>query len=125
MHFPANFYTHLVEHNYVQIKGGENRETFLEIWMVNVEQRIFARSWGLSERSWFTAFVASGIGQLKYGDTVINVRGKKLPSDAVIQKQINNAYRSRYTEKENIYYANAISQPKYAEFTMEFFYKDE
>ena len=39
-------------HNLIGIKAGKERETFLEIWMVTVENRIFARSWGFAEKSW-------------------------------------------------------------------------
>ena len=36
---------HYIDHNtLIEIKGGANRQTFLEIWMVTVGQRIFARA---------------------------------------------------------------------------------
>lgn len=123
MGFPIKFFTHLQEHNYVEIKGGTTRVTFLEIWMVAVEGRVFARSWNKSERSWFTAFMETGLGQLKYGEVIIDVAGKKVPPKTRIQKQINEAYRKRYTEKENVYYVNGITQVDYEEYTMEFFVK--
>jgi hypothetical protein len=82
MSFPADFYSHLKDHNYTLIKGGLDRKTFLEIWIVEVAERIFARSWNKSERSWLTAFIDSGAGQLKYGEKIINVKGKKLDPDS-------------------------------------------
>lgn len=123
MGFPNEFFTHLQEHNYVEIKGGITRVTFLEIWMVAVGDRVFARSWNKSERSWFTAFLETGHGQLKYGEIIIDVTGKKVPPKTTIQKQINEAYRKRYTEKENVYYVNGITQVDYEDYTMEFFVK--
>ncbi len=43
--------------------------------MVEVDNRIFARSWNKSHKSWFTEFLTSGCGQIKYGQNIINVRG--------------------------------------------------
>jgi hypothetical protein len=123
MGFPTEFFNHLEEHNYTEIKGGITRKTYLEIWVVAVEDRVFARSWNKSERSWFTAFLETGIGQLKYGDVVIDVIGNKVKPGAAIHKMINSAYRNRYTEKENIYYVDGITQPEYEAYTMEFFIK--
>jgi len=125
MSFPKDFYDHLAMHNYVEIKGGLNRNTFLEIWMVSVNKQIFARSWNKSEKSWFTAFIDTGLGQLKYGNKVISVKGKKLPKDSNMHPLINEAYRNRYNETENIFYSIGIGQPEYANYTMEFFYSDE
>jgi hypothetical protein len=124
MSFPRDFFTHLKEHNYTLIKGGTDRKTFLEIWVVAVGDRVFARSWNKSERSWFTAFLASGEGQLKYGDHILNVKGKKLDEKSKLHELINNAYLERYQEPANVYYAEGISKPEYAAYTMEFFYED-
>lgn len=125
MDFPEDFYSHLKNHNYTEIKGGIERNTFLEIWVVSVNNRVFARSWNKSARSWFTAFQETGVGQLKYGEKVINVRGKKLDSTEPIQKEINKAYLERYNQKENIFYSEGITQPEYLDYTMEFLYSEK
>lgn len=121
MSFTREFYQHLERHNYTEIKGGTNRKTFLEIWVVTAGDRIFARSWNKSERSWFTAFLEEGVGQLKYGNNTIDVSGKKVSKDDSIHQLINAAYRSRYTEKENSFYVDGICQPEYFDYTLEFF----
>ncbi|PHR11482.1 MAG: hypothetical protein COA40_11040 [Aequorivita sp.] len=125
MDFPEDFYSHLKNHNYTEIKGGIERNSFLEIWVVSVNKRVFARSWNKSARSWFTAFIDTGVGQLKYGDKVLNVKGTKLEPTSEIQKEINQAYLKRYNQKENIYYSEGITQPEYLEYTMEFFYLEK
>lgn len=125
MSFPADFYSHLKDHNYTLIKGGLDRKTFLEIWIVEVDGRIFARSWNKSERSWFTAFIDYGVGQLKHGNKVINVKGKKLDPNSEIHELINQAYLKRYNEAENIFYAKGISRPEYSAYTMEFLFESE
>lgn len=119
--FPEDFYTHLVQHTLTGIKGGKDRTTFLNIWMVNVEGRIFARSWGKSERSWFTAMQQQKEGQIKYGDTVIDVHGE-VCKDPQVNEKVDAAYRARYNTPENTPYAIAITQPGYADYTMEFLF---
>ena len=95
MNFPEEFYKHLEKYNYTEIKGGINRKTFLEIWVVSVENRIFARSWNKSERSWFTAFLETGIGQFKYGDQIIEVSGKKVEQEAEIHLRIKRSLQKK------------------------------
>ena len=121
MSFPTDFYNYLNSHSLIQIKGGTSRDTFLSIWMVEVEGRVFARSWNKSARSWFTEFENTGVGQIKYGNYIMNVKGKKLEKQDPFNASIDQAYLSKYTQQENIKYAEGISKPEYADYTMEFF----
>jgi hypothetical protein len=105
----------------VGIKGGRERDSFLNIWMVEVDQRFFARSWNKSERSWFTEFLTSGIGQLKYGEKILDVCGRQLSANDSLQEKINLAYLKRYDQQENMFYVKGITQPEYSNYTMEFF----
>jgi hypothetical protein len=117
--FPTDFHQHLEDHTLTGIKAGKDRTTFLNIWMVNVEGRVFARSWGKSNRSWFTTLLDEKTGQIKYGDKVLNIRAKPC-KDALMNTKIDHAYRTRYTTPENLPYAIGITQPEYADYTMEF-----
>ena len=117
--FPADFYQHLVDNTLTGIKTGKDRTTFLNIWMVNVDGRIFARSWGKSTRSWFTTLLDEKIGQIKYGEKVINITAVQC-KDPLLNAKVDQAYRMRYTTPENLPYAIGITQPEYADFTMEF-----
>lgn len=117
--FPKDFYQYLEENTLTGIKAGKDRTTFLNIWMVNVEGRIFARSWGKSSRSWFTTLLDEKKGQIKYGEKVINIKAVQC-KDPLLNAKINKAYRMRYTTPENLPFAIGITQPDYANFTMEF-----
>lgn len=119
--FPSDFNEYLSRNNHIGIKGGRERPGFLKIWMVEVEGRYFSRSWNKSSRSWYTEFLGTGIGQILYGESVINVLGRKLPANDPFQEKINLAYRKRYDQPENIFYSDGITQPEYADYTMEFF----
>ena len=119
--FPEDFYHHLTVNSLTGIKAGSDRTTFLDIWMVNVDGRIFARSWGKSERSWYTTLLQGHSGQIKYRENVIDIVGKKC-TDPLINEQVNSAYLQRYTTPENRPYAIGITQPEYADYTMELLY---
>lgn len=119
--FPADFYEHLKTHTLTGIKAGAERTTFLNIWMVCVDKRIFARSWGKSERSWFTTLLKENKGQIKYGDKIITIAATPC-KDSFLNKKIDQAYLAKYTSPENIPYAVGITQPEYADYTMEFIY---
>lgn len=125
MKFPKEFYEYLSNSTLVEIKGGVNRETFLQIWMVSVDGRVFARSWNKSKRSWFTEIEKTGVGQLKFGETIINIKGQKLPKNAELIRLINERYLEKYDQEENLDYAKGITQPEYEDFTMEFFYDND
>lgn len=121
LNFPTDFHDFIKKNTLIGIKGGRERETFLNIWMVEVGGRYFSRSWNKSERSWFTEFLSSGTGQIKYGDRVINVFGKKLSPGDQLQEKIDRAYLKKYDQQGNIFYAQGITQPEYSNYTMEFF----
>lgn len=119
--YPTEFYTFLEKNTLIEIKGGRDRTTFLPIWMVEVDNRIFARSWNRSKKSWFTEFQISGVGQIKYGEQVLNVRGRKVEEDDPINSRIGEAYLEKYNQPQNLEYAEGISQREYFDYTMEFF----
>ena len=125
MRFPDSFYNFIRNNSLIEIKGGKERESFLHIWIVEVNDRLFVRSWNKSPKSWFTDFIRTGVGQIKYGDKIINVKGEKLPKDDGTNLLINDAYLNKYNQERNIKYAEGISQLEYADYTMELFYDNE
>lgn len=122
--FPQDFYEHLKNKTLIEIKGGTTRQTFLKIWMVEVAQRVFARSWNKSEKSWFTEFQKSGVGEIKFGDKILKVKGKKVNSEDPINLKISEAYLKKYDQPQNLKYSEGISQPEYFDHTMEFFHEE-
>ncbi len=123
--FPKEFYNHTKNNVYTEIKGGTEREKFLEIWVVTVNNRVFARSWAKSEKSWYTAFLEAGVGQLKYGNKIINVTGKKLHKNFEIHLDISKEYLQVFSQPENLEYSEGIAKPEYFDYTMEFFFEGD
>lgn len=107
------------ENNLIGIRGGSTPRGFLNIWMVVVDGRIFARSWGLQTRSWYTAFLAEGVGAIQCGEQQIAVLGK-IPQDLdALGEKINLAYLQKYTSEHNRPYAQGICTPEHMATTLE------
>ena len=107
-------------HNLIGIKAGKERETFLEIWMVTVNNRIFARSWGFAERSWYNTFLNDSNSEIKCGDQVFKIIAE-IPNDLdALNEKISQAYLDKYDSGDNSYYAKGIIEQNHVERTMEF-----
>lgn len=110
--------------NLIEIKAGSERSDFLEIWMVVVQDRIFARSWGLAERSWYNTFLINPAGYIKCDDEVYTIKAI-IPKDmAQLTDRINQAYLAKYNFGKNSKYATGIIEDKHIERTMEFIIDD-
>ena len=104
----------------IGIKAGKQRPDFLDIWMVVVDGRLFARSWGLKERSWYNSFLEESRGAIRVGDDVIEAVAYPIAADDPIQESISAAYLRKYDHGANSFYAQGITQPQHVAKTMEF-----
>ncbi|MFZ1378488.1 MAG: DUF2255 family protein [Saprospiraceae bacterium] len=118
--FPSEFLQFLDENTLVEIKSGNHRTKFTEIWMIRIGKRVFARSWNKNVKGWMNDFLINNGGQIKYGEKVLNVTVKKIDKTDKINEDISNAYLNKYTQEYNIEYAKRISQIDYFDFTIEF-----
>ena len=111
--------------NLIGIKAGNERTTFLDIWMVVVNDRIFARSWGFAEKSWYNHFLQNPVGQIKCGEKIFYIKAC-IPADKeAITDRINTAYLTKYNAEHNIKYAQGIVTKNHIEKTMEFIVVEE
>ncbi|AZB11527.1 DUF2255 family protein [Chryseobacterium sp. G0162] len=107
-------------HNLIGIKAGSERPGFLEIWMVVVQNRIFARSWGFAEKSWYNTFLRCSEGQIRCGNTIYNIKATMPADQDQLTEEINQAYLTKYNAGQNGKYATGIIEDKHVEKTMEF-----
>lgn len=115
-----NALDYIREKNLIGIKAGLQRPHFLNIWMVVVENRIFARSWGLAEKSWYNTFLENSEGQIECGNTIYYIKAL-IPDDLdQITDEINKAYLEKYNSGVNSKYAIGIIEEKHIGKTMEF-----
>lgn len=119
--FPENFYNHLRNNTMVEIKAGLTRDKFTGIWMVNVNERVFARTWEKSDKGWFAGLLKDGVGTIKYGNNTLKVYAKK-NNDPIVNKLVDKAYLDKYSQPENLIYAEGITRKEYSEYTVELFF---
>ncbi|WP_162055262.1 DUF2255 family protein [Pontibacter pamirensis] len=118
--FDQETLAYIRNNNLIGIKAGSEREKFLPIWMVLVDDRIFARSWGFGERSWYNTFLTDAYGQIQCGDKVTAIRASVPEEDESLQDRISQAYLDKYDKGENSFYASGIIKPEHVAKTMEF-----
>lgn len=111
---------YIQNNNLIGIKAGVGRPDFLDIWMVVVQGRIFARSWGLAERSWYNSFLKNPIGQIKCGTILYPIWATTVDDSPELTTAINQAYLTKYNQGYNSIYAQSIIAEKHVAKTMEF-----
>ena len=119
--FSEEFLKCINETQITSLRAGKGRSKFTGIWMVEVDGRIFGRSYNLSERSWYTAFSNGDGGDLKCGKEIIPVKGLKPADINKITEAINKAYEKKYLVKTyNKKWVDGLCQPERIARTMEF-----
>src|SRR2546423_7729224 len=76
--------------------GTEHRYT--GVWVVVVDDRIFARSWSDKPAGWFRAFKKEPKGTIQIGKLEITVQAK-VPRSAHIRDAVTAAFGEKYNTK--------------------------
>ncbi|HIF5761722.1 DUF2255 family protein [Klebsiella michiganensis] len=93
---------------------------YSKIWVVSVNNRMFARSWGKSKTSWYWAFKQNGIGIMRIDNSEYKIRAF-VPQDIdSLHDKINSAYQERYGSGEAAMVAKAMQSRSRWEMTLEF-----
>lgn len=75
-----------------QIRAGKTHR-FIDITIVATEGRFFVRQYKFGTKSWYDAFLINPAGQMKIGDTIIDIEGAKPVDLDEINPKVNKAYR--------------------------------
>jgi hypothetical protein len=119
--FSKTFLKCITETQITSVRAGKGRDKFTGIWMVVVKERIFGRSYYGAERSWYTALLKGGNGEIKCGDEIIPVKGLKPADISTINKAINKAYEKKYMVRaSNKIWVDGLAAPERVARTMEF-----
>jgi hypothetical protein len=119
--FTKAFLKSISETQITSVRAGKDREKFTGIWMVVVGDRIFGRSYSLSERSWYAALSSGELGDIKCGKEIIPVKGVKPKDIKRITEAINKAYEKKYLVKAyNKKWVDGLAEPERVARTMEF-----
>ena len=97
--------------------GTEHRYT--GIWVVVVEDRIFARSWSDKPTGWFRAFRQEPSGMVQVGEREIRVQGKPVRS-ARIRDAVTAAFAEKYNTKGSRKWVEGFAEPERLLTTLEF-----
>lgn len=97
--------------------GTEHRYT--GVWLVVVDDRIFARSWYDKPAGWFQAFKKEPNGTIQIGKLEIPVRGKPVRS-ARIRDAVTAAYAEKYNTKGSQKWVEGFAEPERVLTTLEF-----
>lgn len=117
---PEDFYKFINNNTLIEIRCGNNRENFTKIWIVEINNRVFSRSWNKNAGGWMNCFLTNESGEIKYGERILEVKAQKIEKTDAINTAISNAYLEKYTQEHNVEYAKGISQPEYFDYTIEF-----
>ena len=75
-----------------QIRAGRTHR-FIDITIVATEGRFFVRQYKFGTKSWYDAFLANPDGQMKIGDTIVDIDGVKPTNLDKVNPKVNKAYR--------------------------------
>ena len=97
--------------------GTEHRYT--GVWVVVVEDRVFARSWNDKPTGWFQAFRKQSSGMVQVGDLEVPVRGKMVRS-ASLRDAVTVAFGEKYPTKGSRKWVEGFAEPERVANTIEF-----
>ena len=97
--------------------GAEHRYT--GVWVIVVDDRIFARSWSDKPTGWFRAFKKEHDGMIQVGDYEVQVRAKPVRSSR-IRDAVTAAYGEKYNTKASKKWVDGFAEAERAVNTFEF-----
>lgn len=97
--------------------GTEHR--FTGVWVVVVDDRIFARSWSDKPTGWFRAFKKEPRGTIQLNEREIRVTGKVVRSTR-IRDAVTAAFAEKYPTKGSRQWVEGFAEPERAVNTLEF-----
>ena len=97
--------------------GTEHRYT--GVWVVVVEDRIFARSWSDKPTGWFRAFRKQPSGTVQVGKQELPVRARVVRS-ARLRDEVTSAFGEKYNTKASQKWVEGFAEPERMVNTIEF-----
>ena len=97
--------------------GTEHR--FTGVWVVVVDERVFARSWNDKPTGWFRAFKKETTRTVQVGEFEIAVRAKAVRS-VRIRDGVTTAFAEKYNTKGSRKWVEGFAEPERVVNTIEF-----
>lgn len=97
--------------------GSEHKYT--GVWVVVVDDRVFARSWSDKPTGWFQAFRKQPAGMVQVGDLEVSVRGRPVRS-ARLRDAVTLAFGEKYPTKGSRKWVEGFAEAERVVNTIEF-----
>ena len=97
--------------------GSEHKYT--GVWVVVVDDRIFARSWSDKPTGWFRAFKNEPTGSVQVGEREVRVQGKVVRSTKM-RDAVTAAFAEKYPTKGSRQWVEGFAEPERVVNTLEF-----
>jgi hypothetical protein len=97
--------------------GSEHKYT--GVWVVVVDDRVFARSWNDKPTGWFQAFRKQPSGTVQVGDLEVSVRGRPVRG-ARMRDAVTVAFGEKYPTKGSRKWVEGFADPTRVVNTIEF-----
>ncbi len=100
------------------IRAGTKPHRIIGIWAVVVENRVFVRSWGMKQRSWYRTFLEEPRGIIVVDDREIPVRAVFTRSER-LKTAVDRAYREKFTTPWSLHFVRGFARKKRRDTTTE------
>jgi len=89
--------------------GSDDAHRFIGVWVVVVDGRVFIRSWGLKQRSWYQTFRDDPVGTIQAAGRELKVRAvTSLPEKT--KAAVDAAYAEKYDTPGAIKYVRGFAR---------------
>ena len=116
--FPPRVVSSVRDAMIIGIRAGTAPHRIIGIWAVVVEGRVFVRSWKMSARSWFTAFIEKPEGVIEVSGRRMRVRAVQTRSER-LKDLVSRAYLEKYHTPGSMKYSRGFASAKRRETTTE------
>ena len=116
--FPPRVVSSVRDAMIIGIRAGTEPHRIIGIWAVVVEGRVFVRSWKMSARSWFTAFIEKPEGVIEVSGRRMRVRAVQTRSER-LKDLVSRAYLEKYHTPGSLKYSRGFASAKRRETTTE------
>jgi hypothetical protein len=98
-------------------RGATHR--FTGVWVVVVEGRVFARSWGVTSRGWFDTFRRESAGTVQVGQRRVRVQARPVRSERILDA-VEQGYAAKYPTPASRKWVRGFRAPRRRAATVEF-----
>ena len=98
-------------------RGATHR--FTGVWVVVVEGRVYARSWGVTSGGWFDTFRREPAGTVQVGQRRVRVQARRVRSERVLDA-VEHGYAAKYSTPASSKWVRGFRAARRRAATLEF-----